>query len=60
MKCPLCNLECRIISSKYVLEGTRLYIKQGMTCMNKNCNNFQKEVNTAKNELPVEINEETE
>lgn len=60
MKCPLCNIEMRITSSKNIVENddtpdteTKLFVMQDLTCMNKNCSNFEKVVETVKNELPI-------
>ena len=60
MKCPLCRLEMRITKSINRVENddspdeeTKLYMIQELTCMNKNCDNYNKVVETAKNELPL-------
>jgi hypothetical protein len=60
MKCPLCQVEMRISRSRNVLENddtpneeTKLYIEQELTCLNKNCQNFEKVVQTVRNELPI-------
>lgn len=60
MQCPLCNIETAIASSRYVIENdttaeaeTKLYIEQDMKCRNPNCSNYNKIINTVKNELPV-------
>ena len=60
MKCPLCNVEMRITSSKNVIENddtpsveTKLYVVQELSCMNSNCNNYNKVVETIKTELPI-------
>jgi len=60
MKCPLCNLEMRITKSKNVVENddtpnepTKLFIIQELTCVNKNCPNYNKVVDSVKDELPL-------
>lgn len=60
MKCPLCNLEMRIKRSRYVTENddtptkqTRLYVVQDMSCMNRDCENYDKIVDTVRNEIPL-------
>lgn len=46
MKCPLCNTEMRIKSTSYVSNAGQIYAKQILTCRNKNCKNFGKDVKT--------------
>lgn len=60
MKCPLCQVELRITRSRNVVENddtpdtaTKLYIEQELSCLNRNCNNFNKVVETVKNEIPI-------
>ena len=60
MKCPLCQLEMRITRSRNVVENddtpdtpTRLFYEQEMSCLNKNCSNYNKVVETVKNEQPI-------
>lgn len=60
MKCPLCNLEMRITRSRNVVENddtpetpTKLYTEMELSCMNKNCSNYQKVVETVRNEEPI-------
>lgn len=60
MKCPLCQVELRISRSRNVVENddtpdvpTKLYIEQDMTCLNKQCRNYEKVVETVKSELPI-------
>lgn len=60
MKCPLCQLEMRISRSRNVVENddtpnavTKLFIEQEVSCVNKNCENFNKVVKTFKNEIPI-------
>lgn len=44
MKCPLCNTEMRIVRTKYVQNEGKIFSKQTLTCRNKNCSNFGKDV----------------
>ena len=60
MKCPLCQVEMRISRSKHVLENddtpdvqTRLFVEQTLTCLNKQCTNFETEVDKVRNEIPL-------
>ena len=60
MKCPLCQVEMRITSSRNRVENdttpdeeTKLFVIQELSCMNKNCANFQKVIETVKNEIPI-------
>lgn len=60
MKCPLCQVEMRIIRSRNILENddnpdipTKLFVVQEVSCMNKNCANYEKVVDSVKNELPI-------
>ena len=60
MKCPECQLELRITRSRNVVENddtpneeTKLFIVQELSCTNKNCTNYNKVVETVKNELPI-------
>ena len=60
MKCPLCSLEMRITRTRNVVENdntpdedTKLFVVQEMSCMNKNCSNYKKVVETAKSEIPI-------
>ena len=60
MLCPLCKLEMRITSSRNVVEHddtpdevTKLYSVQDLSCMNRDCANYDKVVETVKNELPI-------
>ncbi|WP_034452447.1 hypothetical protein [Butyrivibrio sp. AE2032] len=46
MKCPLCNTEMRITATDYVVNNGNLFTRQILTCRNKNCQNFGKEVKT--------------
>lgn len=60
MKCPLCNVEMRIIRTRNILENdntpdaeTQLFVEQDLTCLNKNCANFEKIVQTVRSEIPI-------
>jgi len=60
MKCPLCQVEMRIIRSRNILENdndpdipTKLFVVQEVSCMNKDCANYEKVVDSVKNELPI-------
>ena len=60
MKCPLCNVEMRITKTRNILENdntpdaeTKLYVEQDLSCMNKNCPNYEKIVETSKTEIPI-------
>lgn len=56
MKCPLCQVEMRITKSRYVVEDeeeVRLFIEQDMTCVNKDCSNYNTVVETTKTEIPI-------
>ena len=60
MKCPLCNLEMRITSTRNVVENdntpdtpTRLFVVQDLTCVNKQCSNYNTVVETSRTELPL-------
>ena len=60
MKCPLCNVEMRITKTRNILENdntpdaeTKLFVEQDLTCLNKNCSNFERVVQTVRNEIPI-------
>lgn len=60
MKCPLCQLEMRVVSHRNVIEHdntpdeqTRLYTEYDLACMNRNCENYEKVLETERNELPI-------
>lgn len=51
MKCPLCNLEMRVLHSKKVVEEgepPKVYRVQDLSCMNRKCENHGKVVATIK------------
>lgn len=60
MKCPICQVELRICRSRNILENddtpeseTKLFVEQELKCLNKSCQNYDKVVQTFKNELPI-------
>lgn len=60
MKCPLCNVEMRITKFRNILENdntpdaeTKLYVEQDLTCLNKECANYEKIVQTVRNEQQI-------
>lgn len=57
MKCPLCNVEMRITKTRNIVEmdgeTPKLYFDQDLTCMNKQCANYEKVVTTVRDEQPV-------
>lgn len=60
MKCPQCQVELRITRSVNHLENddtpdkpTKLFVVQELSCLNKNCPNYNTVVEEVKNELPV-------
>ena len=65
MKCPLCNVEMRILRSRMVVENddtpdvpTKLFAEQEHGCLNKGCANYETTVETIRNEIPLTLNEE--
>lgn len=57
MKCPLCNTEMRIRNSGYVSNGGKLFRRQELSCMNKDCANGGKTVKTIY--IPLDVTEDT-
>ena len=60
MKCPLCRVEMRITKTRNILENdntpdaeTKLYVEQDLSCLNKNCSNYEKVVETVRTEIPI-------
>lgn len=60
MQCPLCRLEMRITSTRNVVEHddtpnepTKLFIEQDLSCVNRNCENYDKVVDTVRSEIPL-------
>lgn len=58
MKCLLCNTEMRIKAADYVTNDGQLFIRQTLTCRNKNCSNFGKDVK--KVFIPLNVSEDSE
>lgn len=56
MKCPLCNVEMRIIKGGYVTNNGKLFSRQIYSCRNENCSNFGKTVKVVYN--PLEVTED--
>lgn len=54
MKCPICNLEAHITSSKLVMDGDKLFRRQIIKCRNESCPNFGKEIARKDNPLAYE------
>ena len=57
MKCPLCDIEAQITSSKLVMIGDKLYRRQIFKCRNKNCHNYNEEVGRIDNPLEYIVEE---
>ena len=60
MKCPLCNIEARITATRNVVEHddtpdeqTTLFVVQDISCVNPECANYNKVIDTIRNELPL-------
>jgi len=60
MECPKCRVQMRITRSRNVLENdntpdvpTKLFIEQEVSCLNKDCENFETVVKTVRSELPI-------
>ena len=60
MKCPVCQLELRIVKVRNVLENddtpdepTRLFVEQDLSCLNKQCKNYKTIVQTIRDEEPI-------
>ena len=60
MKCQQCQLELRIVKSRNVLENddtpdepTKLFVEQDLSCLNKNCPNYNQVVQTVRSELEI-------
>ena len=60
MKCPLCQVEMRISKSRLVVENddrpdkeTIVYRIQELSCMNRDCANYDKVVESVRNRLPI-------
>ena len=60
MKCPLCQVEMRITSTRNVVEHddtpneeTKLFVVQDLSCLNEKCENYKQVVEETKTELPI-------
>ena len=57
MKCPLCQLELRVTRSRNIVEiidnVPHLYLEFDLSCLNKNCDNYEKVVETKRDEQPI-------
>ena len=60
MKCPLCQLELRITRARNIVENddtpdeeTKLFVVQELSCLNKNCKNYNKVLQTVRSELEI-------
>ena len=60
MKCPTCDIEARIASSKNVMIGDKLVRRQIFKCRNRNCKMYNKEVGRIDIPLEYEIEGQTE
>ena len=62
MKCPKCNVEMSIKTSKNILDvsgdNPRLFRKSILTCRNKQCTNYGTDVESVKNELQLSKDDE--
>lgn len=58
MQCPLCNTEMRIKSSDYVTNGSVVSARMILTCRNKQCANFGKDVKTIYTPLNTTVDSE--
>ena len=54
MKCPLCNLEMRVKRSRKITEDDKEYREVDLSCMNRDCPNFEKVVETTKQLISTE------
>lgn len=57
MQCPLCKLEMRIKKARNIVEiiddTPHLYIDMDMSCRNRDCENYEKVVETVRSEQPI-------
>ena len=57
MKCPVCQVELRITHSRNIIEmdgdNPRLFVEMDLSCINKECPNYEKVVETSRSEQPV-------
>lgn len=54
MKCPLCNIEARIVSSKNIVKNGKFYRRLVYSCLNTACDLFNKEIKKEDIQLEVE------
>ena len=57
MKCPKCDCEAVISANRtiFVQEEGKLYREMTFTCRNRKCPDYEKEVDTIRDELDVTI-----
>ena len=60
MKCPLCDVEPKVIKARNVMKGTTLYKRQTFACRNDKCPNFEKEIGYEDTKLEYDVVEEGE
>lgn len=60
MLCPKCSVEMRIDESGYVVNDGKFYLKQTYKCRNRNCSNYNKEVESIYNPLDVTVDTNAE
>ena len=57
MKCPLCEIEMRITKTRNIVEiednVPHLYHEVDLSCMNKQCENYDTVVETLRDEQPI-------
>ena len=57
MKCPLCQLEMRITKTRNIVEIVEdvphLYFESEFSCFTKGCENYEKVVETVRDERPI-------
>lgn len=58
MKCPKCDIEAKITSSKTIMKGDKLFQRIEYSCRNKQCPNYNKVIATEDVPLQYEKVEE--
>ena len=57
MKCPLCDVEMRMIKTRNIVEiieeVPHLYREMDISCVNDKCPNYEKVVETIREEQPI-------
>ena len=60
MKCPKCDIEAAIVTTRYVTENddtadkkTKLFIEQDFACRNPNCTEHETIIGTVRNEIEL-------